>query len=207
METKLLTKTANTEYEINMLLKERFSPRVFSDMPVSDTDLHSLLEAGRWAASSNNLQPWRIIWGVKGSKSYDRIFNCLDEFNQSWAGNAPVLWLTLIKKSMPNGKENFHALHDLGLFMGNVSIQAQSMGIAVHEMAGVKFEEAKKEFEVPEDFHVVTAVSIGYYGGDPDQLPEDLQETERESVRKRMLQVEFAFEGNFVDRADLGNKK
>lgn len=208
MDSTLLTKkTAETEYEIDDILKERYSPRVFSDMPISDADLHILLEAGRWAASSNNLQPWRIIWGVKGSETYNRIFNCLDEFNQSWAGNAPVLWLTAIKKTLPNGKENFHALHDLGLFMGNVSVQAQKMGIGVHQMAGIKFEEAKKEFELPEDFHVVTGVSIGYYGGDVDLLPEDLRDMERGSTRERMPQVEFAFNGNYVERADIDGEE
>lgn len=204
MESKLLSKkSADTEYEIEPFLKERYSPRIFSDIPVSSADLHTLLEAGRWAPSSNNLQPWRIIWGAKGSETYQRIFNCLDEFNQSWAGNAPVLWLTLIKKSLPNGKENFHALHDLGLFMGNVSIQAQKIGIAIHQMAGVKFKEAKKEFELPEDYHVVTGVSIGYYGGDVDVLPKELKDLEKSNTRERMPQVEFAFNGNLIDRADV----
>ena len=53
-----MKKEAPTEYEIHKLLKERWSPRSFSDMPISDNDVHTLLEAGRWAPSSNNIQPW-----------------------------------------------------------------------------------------------------------------------------------------------------
>lgn len=198
-----IKKVTPTEYDILPIIKNRYSPRIFSDLPVSDTELHTLFEAGRWAPSSSNLQPWRIIWGVKGSEIYDRIYDCLDPFNQKWADNAPVLWINAYKKTMDNGKENFHALHDLGLFMGNVCVQAQQLGIAVHQMAGVKHEEAKKEFKLPEDFHVATGVAIGYYGGEVSDLPEDLQEMETEEKRSRMTQDEFTFNGDYVDRASV----
>ncbi len=196
-----MSKTAETKFDIIPELSERWSPRVFSDMTVSETELRSLFEAGRWAPSSNNHQPWRIIWGIKGSKTYDRIFDCLDEFNQSWAGNAPVLLLGAYKKTTPDGKENFHALHDLGLFMGNVSAQAQHMGIAMHQMAGVKHKDAHKEFKFTEDYHVATGVAVGYYGGDKSALPEDLQDAET-APRQRKLQRDFTFNGDFLEGID-----
>lgn len=198
-----MKKEAPTEYEIHKLLKERWSPRSFSDMPISDNDVHTLLEAGRWAPSSNNIQPWVIIWGKKGSETYDRLFESLDEFNQSWAGNAPLLMIAAYNTKMPNGKENFHALHDVGLFAMNMSIQAQSMGIAVHQMAGVKHQQAKKEFKFPEHYHVATAIAIGHYSEDIENLEGDLLKMEKNPERSRKLQNEFAFNGDFVDRAEI----
>jgi nitroreductase len=187
-----------TEYPILQLIKDRWSPRAFSEEPISEKDIHILLEAGRWAASSNNLQPWRIIWGLKGTETYDRIFDCLVTFNQGWFTDSPALMLGAYKKDMKNGsKENFHALHDLGLFMGNVCCQATSMGIAIHQMAGVDFKKAASEFNFPENYHVATATAIGYYGGDASTLPADLQEEEQEKERKRHPQEAFAFNGNF----------
>ena len=110
-------KTTPTDYEIIDLIKERWSPRVFSEEIPKEEDVKRLFEAGRWAPSSNNFQPWVIIYGIKGTPMYDRIYNCLVEFNQGWAKHAPVLALGAFKKDMPNGeKENFHALHDLGAF-------------------------------------------------------------------------------------------
>ncbi|UOB17587.1 nitroreductase family protein [Abyssalbus ytuae] len=199
----IIKKETPTDYNIIPLLKERWSPRVFSDLPISEADLHTLFEAGRWAASSNNLQPWRIIWGVKGSKAYDRLLNCLDDFNQSWAKNAPVLLATMFKKTLPSGKENFHALHDLGLFMGNLTAQAQHMGIAVHHMAGINYKKAAEEFNIPDDFHVTTGVALGYYGGNPEVLPDDLKKMETQPERSRKPQEEFIFNGNFTDRAKI----
>jgi nitroreductase len=199
-KTHTIEKRTPTEYDILEILENRWSPRAFADTPISETQIRTLLEAGRWAPSSNNLQPWRIIWGAKGSKTYERIFNCLHDFNQGWAGNAQVLWACAFKKDRNDGeKENFHALHDLGLFMGNVLTQAQHMGIAVHQMAGIDYEKAKKEFKFPENYHVATAAAFGYYGGDPDILDDDLKEEELNTERNRKAQDEFAFNGDFQE--------
>ncbi len=195
-KTKKHTPTA---HDIHPLIKSRWSPRAFSTTPLTEKEMHVLLEAGRWAASSNNLQPWRIIWGLKGTETYDRIFNCLGDFNKSWVKHSTqALWLGCIKKDMANGeKENFHALHDLGLFMGNVSMQAESMGIALHQMAGIKFNDARKEFNFPDNYHVATAIAFGYHGGDAEGLPSDLKEQELQEERKRKPQSDFAFNGDF----------
>ncbi|WP_130285860.1 nitroreductase family protein [Aquimarina brevivitae] len=203
MEDTISKDHKDSKFQILPSLKERYSPRVFSEKPVSEVELRSLFEAGRWAASSYNRQPWRIIWGIKGSKTYDRIFDCLGEFNQSWAGNAPVLLITAFKTKTDEGQENFHALHDLGLFMGNVTTQAQHLGIALHHMAGVDFKKAKKEFKFPEEYHVATAVAIGYYGGNPKDLPEELRAQEDPENRTRMMQREFTFNGDYTNEPGL----
>ncbi|MGB5981701.1 MAG: nitroreductase family protein [Nonlabens sp.] len=199
--TELLKKTPN-DYEIHDLIKNRWSPRTFADTPISAHDLKVLFEAGRWAPSSYNMQPWHIVWGVKGSEIYDRIMNLLVEFNQNWAKNAPVLLLGVVDTKTPKGEENYHALHDLGQFAANMAIQAQSMGIAVHQMAGVKYKEALTEFEFPDTFHVATAIAIGHYGGDINDVPEDLQEGEK-GERSRKKQEEFTYNGNYVNHANL----
>ncbi|EAS19739.1 nitroreductase [Flavobacteria bacterium BBFL7] len=196
-----LKETPN-DHPIIDVIKNRWSPRVFADMPVSQTDLQSMFEAGRWAASSNNFQPWNIVWGIKGSETYNRIMDLLVEFNQSWTVNAPVLMLGVINTKTPDGKENYHALHDLGQFSAHMALQAHSMGIAIHQMAGVDFEAAKKEFEFPDEYHVATAIAAGYYGGDDDQLNEDLKKEEN-APRKRKKQNEFLFNGNYVKRESL----
>lgn len=189
-------KIASTQYPIIDLLKSRWSPREFSNKDVPESELMQLFEAARWSASSNNYQPWRFIYAHKGEEAYERIFKHLAEFNQGWVKNAPVLMLTLYKEQFDNGKENFHASHDLGMCLGNMAIQAESMGIAVHHMAGVNWKEATKEFSVPEGYHVTTAVAIGYYGGDLDNLSEDLREAEVKK-RERNPVEDFAFKGEW----------
>lgn len=196
-----VNKITPLDYPVLDSIKNRWSPRMFSTKLITDAEVKKLLEAGRWAPSASNIQPWRVIWGIKGTEMYDRIFNCLDEFNQSWASNSQLLWINAFKKTMEKKeKENFHALHDLGLFMGNVMHQATSMGIAVHQMAGVQFKKALEEFNFTDDYHVATAVAFGYFGGDPDGLPDDLKKQELKEMRERKEQEDFAFNGNFQNK-------
>ena len=56
-----MSKTADTDHPIHSLLAERWSPRAFSDEPVSSEQLGSILEAARWAPSCYNEQPWRFV--------------------------------------------------------------------------------------------------------------------------------------------------
>ncbi|QCX01981.1 nitroreductase [Aggregatimonas sangjinii] len=193
-------KKAETAFEILAPLKSRWSPRVFDEKPIPQNEINRLFEAARWAASSYNRQPWRFIYAKKGSKAYDKMIDCMSEFNQKWAKNAPLLIFTAYKEKTDEGDDNFHALHDLGLSLGNMSMQAESMNIAMHHMAGIDWKKAQNVFDVPEGFHVTTAIALGYYGGDLNKLPEDLREQET-GERERKPHSEFVFEGSWKDRS------
>ena len=189
-------KQANNDHSIHPLIKERWSPRVFQEQPVEDDKISSLFEAARWAASSMNEQPWRFIYAKKGSQAYDKIVDCLYEFNQDWVIHAPLLVLTAYKENFDSGKQNFHALHDLALGVANLSFQAQAMGLGIHQMAGVHWAKAQEVFKVPDGYHISTCLAIGYYGGDVSKLNEDLQKSEK-ATRSRKKLAEFAFEGEW----------
>lgn len=198
MTTKTLQKKKEAETNVEILprLKSRWSPRVFEEKSIPQEEIDRLFEASRWAASSYNRQPWRFIYAKKGSEAYDKMIGCMVEFNQQWAKNAPLLIFTAYKEKTDEGDDNFHALHDLGLSLGNMSMQAESMNIAMHHMAGIDWKKAQKVFDVPEGFHVTTAIALGYYGGDLSKLPEDLREQET-GKRERKPQSEFVFEGSW----------
>ena len=192
LEQVRLGNIADTDYEIFALLKQRYSPRTFRDEKIKKGQLNQLFEAARWSASSNNLQPWRFIYAEKGSEAFDKIVNCLSDFNKKWAPEAPLLMLAIYKEKTNDGKENFHALHDLGHCLGNMSVQAQYLDIALHHMAGVDWKKAQKEFNVPDGYHISSAIAVGYYGGELDKLPKKLQESEL-AGRQRVPQEDFAF--------------
>ena len=178
-------KPAKTNKPIHKLLVHRWSPRLFSDRKVARKDLETILEAARWAASSMNAQPWRFVYAYEGSEAYKKISGCLSEFNRKWVHHAPVLMVTAFKEQFDSGKENFHALHDLGLAVGNMSLQATSMGIALHSMAGLDWKKAQDIFDVPEGYHVATGIAIGYYDDDISELPEDLEEMEKKERKRK----------------------
>lgn len=194
--TALNKKVAKTDYPIMEEIANRWSPRAFDDRPVAEEVLFRLFEAARWSASSMNEQPWRFIYAFKGTQAHDKITETLMEGNKTWAKAAPVLMITLVKTHIErNGAPNGAAKHDLGLAMGNLSIQATHEDIGLHQMGGFSASKATALFNVPEGYEPVTAIALGYFG-DPDQLPDGLRDREL-SERKRRSVSEFAYKGTF----------
>jgi nitroreductase len=176
---------------LDIILK-RWSPRSYADKPVSSSDLTKIFTAAAWAASSYNEQPWRFFVGKKGDATYAKILDSLVEFNQAWAKTAPVLILSVGKKTFTqNGQPNPYGLHDTGAASANMSLQATALGLHTHGMGGVDKDRARKNFEIPEAFEVGAAWAMGYVG-DPDALPKELQEGEK-APRTRNSLNEFVF--------------
>jgi nitroreductase len=181
-----MEKSADTNFPINELIQNRWSPRAFSDETVDEETLCSLFEAARWAPSCYNDQPWFFVVGRRDEDAevYEDLLDCLVEENQSWAKNAPVLALSVARTQFDfNGKPNRHALHDVGLAVENLVIEAMDRGLYVHQMAGFVEAKARTKFNIPEECEPVAGMAIGY-PGDPSQLPEDKREQE-EAKRER----------------------
>lgn len=189
-------KTAETAHEVLDLIKLRWSPRAFDSKPIDEATLSTLFEAMRWAPSAMNEQPWRIIYARKGEDAHQKMVETLMPGNQPWAVNAPVLLITLVKKTHSmTGAVNGAARHDLGLAIGNLSIQATHEGISLHQMGGVHLDKLREAFDIPEDYDPVTVIALGYLG-DPETLPEDLKARELAKRTRKPIE-EFVFHGHF----------
>jgi nitroreductase len=191
-----LKRPAETSAAIHDLIAHRWSPRAFESKPVEPEKLRSLLEAARWAPSSYNAQPWYFIVGTKDNpENYKRVLESLIEFNQGWAKNAPVLALSVAKLKFDDGKPNRHAFHDVGQAAANLSLQAEALGLSVHQMAGIDPEKARKLFDIPADYEAVAGIAIGY-AGEPASLPDGLREREL-APRQRKPLDSFVFTGSW----------
>jgi len=183
-------KTAATDYNIEGVLKERWSPRSFWEKPIAQEDLNRLFEASRWTASSFNAQPWRFYYAHRDTPGFDTIFECLKKPNQGWAHRASVLMIACTHTVFGHsGKENNHAVYDLGQSVFAMTVQAESLGIKVHQMAGFFPEKATELLNLPEDIKPVTAIALGY-NGPAERLPANLQKKETEE-RARLKVEEF----------------
>jgi len=185
-------KHAPAETGVHTVIAQRWSPRAFADKPVSSEDLKKIFEAARWAASSFNEQPWRFIVGRKGDPTYKKIFDTLVEFNQGWAKSAPLLILSAAKKTFShNGSPNGYGVHDTGAATATLSLQATSLGLHTHGMAGFDKEKAREAFAIPEDFDIGAVTALGYLG-DAETLPDGLK-TQETSARTRKPLGEVVF--------------
>lgn len=171
---------------------QRWSPRAFAEKPVSDVDLRRIFEAAHWAASSFNEQPWRFFVGRKGDETYAKIFDSLLGFNQAWAGQAPVLILSVGKKTFShNGSPNRYGLHDTGAATAYLVLQSVALGLRAHSMGGFDHEKARAAFSIPDDYELGAVTALGYFG-DPDTLPEKAREQElAPRTRKPLSEIVF----------------
>ncbi len=174
-----MEKPAETESPIHELLRRRWSPRAYSERMVEPAKLQSLLEAARWAPSSNNEQPWSIVLATKDdTEGYARLLSCLKEGNKKWAFRAPVLMLSVARLTFEDdGTPNRHAFHDTGMAIFSLALQATALGLIAHQMAGFDIERARAELKIPAGHEPVAMIAVGY-PGEPDLLPDYLKQRE-----------------------------
>jgi nitroreductase len=171
----------------------RWSPRSFSDRQVSASDLQTLFEAARWAASSYNEQPWRFLVGTRGSDTWQKIVSVLSEFNQMWAKSASVLILDAARTRFShNNTPNPVALYDLGASAATLCYQATALGLHTHQMAGYDRDAARKVFGVPDEYEFGAVIALGYLG-EPSALNVPHMLEQEISPRQRKPLREFVF--------------
>ncbi len=175
-------------YEIMAEIKARWSPRAFSKKSVPREELLALLEAARYAPSCNNEQPWRFII-ADNTEMLDKMRAVLNPGNREWADRAPLLILITAKKTnRKNGQGNYWHMFDAGTAWGFLSLEAQRRGLITHGMGGFNIEKARRDFNIPDDYSIITVVAVGYYGERNDLSEKDRR---REHPNTRMEREEL----------------
>lgn len=189
---------AQTQYPIHDLIRERWSSRAFSSQMIGKETIGTLMEAARWAASSFNEQPWSFVLVTKEQQpnEFEKLLNCLTERNRSWAQYAPLLLLTVARLMFTNeDKSNRHAFYDVGLAVGNLTIQATALGLTVHQMGGFDVEKTRQTCGIPNGYEPIVVIAIGY-PGEPASLPQPFREGEFTTRNRNPLET-FVFSGEW----------
>lgn len=179
-----------TEYDVNDIFLNRYSPRAMSGERISKEELMTMFEAARWAPSSRNEQPWRFLYAHRETSDFELFLSFLLESNQTWCKNAGVLVIGLSKKTSSDGTINSKHSLDTGSAWENIALQGTHMGLVIHGMGGYNEELLKTELQIPEDYQVELMIAIGRHGNIED-LPEKLQQREGPSQRKNLDEIVF----------------
>ncbi len=165
---------------------DRWSPRSFAPEPLTAAEIASLFEAARWAPSSSNLQPWLFLYETDGPDRpvFDAI---LKPGNRVWAAQAPLLAFLFARIRTEDGREPRTAQFDAGAAWMSLALQAHTMGISTHAMAGIDVDAAHAKLGVDAEHHAAMCAFAAGRIGPRAALPPELQAREQPRDDRRAL--------------------
>lgn len=170
-------------YPIMKEIKERWSPRAFSEETIPEEQIMALLEAARYAPSCFNEQPWRFLVASREDE-LKTMRNLLTKKNQRWASKAPVLILIITHRFFSYDRRiNLWAHFDTGTAWGYLSLEAQKRGLITHGMAGFRRKETREALKISEDFDIIAVVAVGKMGN-RSVLDEEFRKEEFPNTRR-----------------------
>lgn len=190
----MILKSIDVSAPIQPLLAQRWSGVSYDPArPVSQQDLRAIVEAGRWAPSCFNDQPWRYLICDKTSNrpAWDKAFAAIGEGNQPWCQHAPVLVVVCHDTHfVHNDKPNQHAAYDAGAASMSMCVQATALGLMTHQMAGFSADKARELFAIPERYKPLVMMTIGYQVAEA-QVPAEFKARELKPRARAALETRF----------------
>lgn len=169
------------EHGADPLFVNRWSSRAFADRPVAEETLLTILEAARWAPSSNNFQPWRFVV-ARDAEQLERFHPFIVPGNLEWAAQAPVLIL-LLSSVEEDGKPNGAHAFDTGAAWAAIALQASLFGLNTRAIGGYDRVKARELLSIPANFELHAVIALGYPGS-TELLPDKFKDRNVPSGRR-----------------------
>jgi nitroreductase len=139
-------------------IRDRRSIRKYKSDEVEEEDLQTILQAGRWAPSASNKQPWHFII-IQKQEMRERLADIHDYGR--FMRESPVVIVVLGDPT----KHPRYYLADPHQAVQNMLLAAHSLGLATCWM-GVRDTDLEPQFRealnIPENLRVVCSISLGY---------------------------------------------
>ncbi len=131
----------------------RRSIRSYTDQDVPDDALNKVLEAGRWAPSASNRQPWEFI--------VIRDKDTLKEIAKHARYGKFIPEAPLAIAVVTNPSTRWHII-DGSTAIQNMALVAWDMGIGTCWIGSLEREEVKKILGIPGNLHLLSVLPFGY---------------------------------------------
>lgn len=136
-------------------IRKRRSVRRYKPTPISNEVIEKLVDAGRWAPSAMNVQPWEFV-AVTDPETRRRIADITDY--GKFIAEAPLCIAVLCKDTK-------YYLEDGCAAAENILIAATALGLGTCWVAGDKkryADEIRKLLGAPSGYKLVALISVGY---------------------------------------------
>ncbi len=160
-------------------------------------DLMAVLEAGRWAPSWKDHEPWRFVLcdRFEHADAWQRAFDCLAPGDRPWAYGAAALVVTCADTRSLDGSFNRRALYDTGGAALQLCLEATARNLATHSTSDFDSARLRAAFDIPARFECAAVIAVGHRA-DTGTLGRDLYRREIAAVRREPIGSRF-FDGQW----------
>jgi nitroreductase len=152
------------------LMRSRRSVRRYTPEPVPDEMLQQILEAGRWAPSANNQQPWAFIV-LQDDEMRGNVAQHATYFlaRQARVEEAPLL--IVLCGQIGSRMDQRFLRGEVGMAGMQMMLQATALGLGTCWVDGLDREAIAKELQIPDYLQIVGLLTIGYPAETPPVTP------------------------------------
>jgi len=141
-------------------INNRRAYRSLAPVEITTDIIESLGHAAQLAPSCFNNQPWHFVF-VYEKKRLAAVFQTLSKGN-SWATQASMIIAVCAKKEDDcEIYDRKYYLFDTGLASGLLILQATSIGLVAHPIAGYSPKKVREVLDIPDVYQVITLIIIG----------------------------------------------
>jgi len=167
-------------------IKNRRSIIRFETTPIEEKKIQAILEAGRWAPSWINKQPWRFIV-VTDPAIKETLSDFVPTVFNIGVREAPVC----IVVSVDPNEDPHHFIEDGAAATQNMALAAHGLGLgscwiglfSLKEEKGSSEEKIKNALEIPKTHRVISLLPIG--------IPKHFEEKSRKVLSQLVYQNKF----------------
>ncbi len=141
------------------LIKTRRSIREFLGNPVEKEKLEKILEAGRWAPSGLNNQPWKFKV-VTENETKNKLAECTKYGHI--IKNAPVSIVVFLNNN--EGYDRTKDVQAIGACIQNMLLEIHALGLGGVWLGEIlnQREKAEKILGVPKNLELMAVIALGY---------------------------------------------
>src|SRR5574341_829231 len=153
------------------IIKKRRSIWHFNSEKIPDEQMQQILEAGRWAPSGANAQPWRFIVVTK-RETLAALAECCyyKVFKSRHVGEAGAV--VVICADPEAGSQTYHI--DAAIAGTNMTLMATALGIGSCWIGAFEEQTLRNILRIPEKLEIIALIAFGYEVGKasvPPRLP------------------------------------
>jgi 3-hydroxypropanoate dehydrogenase len=167
----------------DLLFRDARTANTFADTPVSDEHMQAVYDLVKWAPTSMNMQPLRIVL-VRTPEARERLVTHMSDGNKAKTSTAPLVAvlaadvnfheeLPRVFPAFPGAKDLFAAddsarentaRFNAGLQVGYFILGVRAAGLAAGPMTGFDADALSNEFFPDGEHRVLAVVNIGEPG-------------------------------------------